>query len=262
MDNFEQADLTGARFHQVRLNAARFDQVGLNEARFREVYLNDARFRLVDLSGAVLREVRLNGVSIDGADVRGLTIDGVEVAPLVEAELVRRQPARALRHATDVADLRRAWTLIQDAWQQTYDHVATLPEGAVDISVDEEWSFAQTLRHLVFATDAWLGAAKQSTDYHPSGLAFTEFADPDSLGLDPKAEPTYAEVLKIRADRAAAVETFLAEATPALLTQPRQGPPWADEPLTTLTCLHVILDEELEHHHYATRDLTAIRTRP
>lgn len=248
MDNFEQADLTGARFHQVRLN----------DARFHQVYLNDARFRLVDLSGAVLREVRLNGVSIDGADVRGLTIDGVEVAPLVEAELVRRQPARALRHATDLADLCRALTLIQDTWQQTYDHVATLPEGVVDISVDDEWSFAQTLRHLVFATDAWLGAARQSTNYHPAGLAFTDFDDPAALGLDPEAEPSYAEVLKLRADRAAAVETFLTEATPALLAEPRQGPPWADEPLTTLACLHVILDEELEHHHYATRDLAAL----
>ncbi|MFF0268908.1 DinB family protein [Kribbella sp. NPDC004536] len=251
MDNFEQADLTGARFHQV----------GLNDARFHQVYLNGARFRLVDLSGAVFREVRLTGVSIDGADVRGLTIDGVEVAPLVEAELVRRQPARALRHATDPADLCRAWTLIQDAWQQTYDDVAALPEGTTDISVDEEWTFTETLRHLVFATDAWLGAARQSTSYHPWGLAFTEFTDAASLGLDPAAAPQYAEVLKLRADRAAAVQSFLTDATPALLAEPRQGPPWADEPLTTLACLHVILDEELEHHHYATRDLTTLQSR-
>ncbi|GAA1144089.1 DinB family protein [Kribbella jejuensis] len=251
MENFEQADLSGARFRQARLN----------EARFHEVYLNDARFRLVDLSGAVLRQVRLTGVSIDGADLRGLTIDGVAIGPLVEAELVRRQPARALRRSTDPADLGKAWTLIQEAWQQTYDHVATLPEGTTDISVDEEWSFTQTLRHLVFATDAWLGAAKQSTDYHPAGLAFTEFDDPASLGLDLTATPPYDEVLKLRADRAAAVQAFLRDATPALLAEPRQGPPWADEPLTTLACLQVILDEELEHHHYATRDLTAIHAR-
>ncbi|MFD7160310.1 DinB family protein [Kribbella sp. NPDC059898] len=252
MENFEQADLSGAHFSQVRLN----------DARFRQVYLNDARFRLVDLSGAILREVRLTDVSIDGADLRGLTIDGVEVAPLVEAELVRRQPARAFRHATDLADLRTAWTLIQDTWQQTYDHVATLPEGTTDISVDEEWTFAQTLRHLVFATDAWLGAAQQSTTYHPSGLAFTDFTDPTSLGLDPTATPQYADILALRADRAAAVQTFLADATPALLAEKRQGPPWAaEDPLTTLTCLHVILDEELEHHHYATRDLATLNDR-
>ncbi|WP_427885710.1 DinB family protein [Kribbella sp. GL6] len=251
MENFEQADLSGAHFSQVRLNSA----------SFRQVYLNDARFRLVDLTGAVLREVRLTGASIDGADLSGLTIDGVEIAPLVEAELVRRQPARALRRATDVVDLRRAWQLLQDSWQQTYDHVATLPEGATGISVDGEWTFAQTLRHLVFVTDAWLGAAQQSTKYHPWGVAFTDiadFTDPTPLGLDPAATPTYAEILTLRKDRAAAVQSFLADATPAVLAEPRQGPPWADEPLTTLTCLHVLLDEELEHHHYATRDLATI----
>ena len=35
---------------------------------------------------------------------------------------------------------------------------AAMPRETVDVSVDGEWSFAQTLRHLVFATDVWLGA--------------------------------------------------------------------------------------------------------
>jgi len=32
-----------------------------------------------------------------------------------------------------------------------------MPPGTVDRRVGGEWSFAQTLRHLVMATDTWLG---------------------------------------------------------------------------------------------------------
>ena len=35
--------------------------------------------------------------------------------------------------------------------------MAGLPPDTVDVSVAGEWSFAQTLRHLVLATDMWLG---------------------------------------------------------------------------------------------------------
>lgn len=35
-----------------------------------------------------------------------------------------------------------------------------MPEGAVDVSIDGEWSFAQTLRHLAFAADTWLSKAE------------------------------------------------------------------------------------------------------
>ena len=40
------------------------------------------------------------------------------------------------------------------------EHVARagrLPEPALHLRVDDEWSFVETLRHLVFATDAWAG---------------------------------------------------------------------------------------------------------
>ncbi len=44
------------------------------------------------------------------------------------------------------------------------------PAGTVDVSVDGEWSFAQTLRHLVLATDMWLGRAVLQIEksFHPS----------------------------------------------------------------------------------------------
>jgi hypothetical protein len=42
--------------------------------------------------------------------------------------------------------------------------------GALDLSVDGEWSFAQTLRHLVMATGVWWGRALLGYD-RPYGWA-------------------------------------------------------------------------------------------
>jgi len=65
-------------------------------------------------------------------------------------------------------------------------------------------------------------------------------------------------VLEARAGRTAMVRDFLATLTPGDLAAPRKNP-WAPEhPETVLSCLHVILAEEWEHHRYAVRDLDAI----
>ncbi len=80
------------------LRGARFSQADLTGAALHKVRFNDARFRMVDLSGVVMRSVSLAGTAIDGElwDFEGLTINGVEVLPLIEAELLRRDPVRAL----------------------------------------------------------------------------------------------------------------------------------------------------------------------
>ena len=70
--------------------------------------------------------------------------------------------------------------------------------------------------------------------------------------------PSYAEVLEARADRVAMVRDFLATVTPDELAETRTNPHDPDHPQTTLSCLHVILEEEWEHHRYAVRDLDAI----
>jgi hypothetical protein len=240
-----------------------FVHADLTGARFRKVHLNDARFRMVDLSGAVMRDVSLSGAAIDG-EIDGLRINGVEVAPLIEAELTRREPARALRGASDPAGLRAAWTALQHSWAASYDRVADLPAGTVDVSVEDEWSFAQTLRHLVFVTDGWLGAIlADDRPFHPWGMPFTdlpEFVDrPADLGIDMDATPSYAEVLDLRADRVARVRDFLTGVTPERLSEECEGPVWhGGQRLSVLRCLRVILNEECEHHRFAERDLDLV----
>ncbi len=56
------------------------------------------------------------------------------------------------------------------------------------------------------------------------------------------------------------VRDFLATVTPDELTATRKNPHNPDYQETTLSCLHVIFQEEWEHHRYAVRDLDAIET--
>jgi hypothetical protein len=241
-----------------------FTDADLTGARFRKVQLNDARFRMVDLSGVVMRDVDLSGAALDG-EVDGLRINDVEVAPLIEAELTRRNPARAWRSATAPEELRAAWAALERTWTATCDKAAALPPGSVDVSVQEEWSFTQTLRHLVFVTDAWLGAIRGgSPAFHPWALPFTdlpEFIDRpvESLGLEVDAAPSYPEVLAVRADRMAQVRDVLADLTPQRMSEEVEGPVWmGGERLGVHRCLRVIFNEECEHHRFAERDLDAL----
>jgi hypothetical protein len=133
-----------------------------------------------------------------------------------------------------------------------------MPPGTLDASVDDEWSFTQTLRHLVMATDTWLGRAilDRSRPYHPAGLPND---DHDSAAYDESdfsAEPpSLAEVLEARADRQAMVRRYIAGITAEELEAPRKNPHAPDYPETVLSCLRTILEEEWEHHRYAVRDL-------
>ena len=70
--------------------------------------------------------------------------------------------------------------------------------------------------------------------------------------------PSYAEVLEARERRVAMVRDLLATVTPDELAATRKNPHDPDYPETTLSCLHVILEEEWEHQRFAVRDLDAI----
>ena len=238
----------------------------LQGAEFVDADLRGARFVRSDLSGAVMREAIMDGADIDAPwllsdDDNALYVNGVNVAPFVESELNRRFPGRAERRAPDPDGLRAVWVKLEHTWAATLDRVAAMPAGTVDVSVAGEWSFAQTLRHLVLATDVWLRRAILEIEqpFHPIGQAGPSAAD-DGLDMTifTTTTPSYAEVLDVRAGRQAMVRDFLATVTPEELAVSRRNP-WApDYPETTLSCLHVILEEEWEHHRYAVRDLDAI----
>ena len=241
----------------------------LQGAEFVDANLRGARFVGADLSGVVMRGVELQGADIDAPWLfdgeNFLRVNGIDVIPFVDAELNRRFPGRADRRAGDPDGLRAAWSALERTWATTLDRVAAMPADAVDVSVGGEWSFAQTLRHLVHATDMWLGRAILEIEqpFHPIGQADTGTEDD---GLDRSifttVTPSYAGVLEVRAGRVAMVRDFLATVTSDELASTRTNP-WAPEyKETTRSCLHVILEEEWEHHRYAVRDLDAIEAKP
>jgi hypothetical protein len=231
-------------------------------ARFLGANLRGARFAESDLSGVVMRGVEVSGADIDApwlTDGEPLLVNGIDVVGFVEAELNRRFPGRADRRAEDPAALRAAWASLERTWEATLARAAALPPGAVDVPVAGEWSFAQTLRHLVLATDLWFGRAVRGLEqpFHPLGL-FDTGSDGFDRSVFTTTPPTYDEVLEARAGRVAMVRDFLAGVTAAELDVPRRNPHAPDHAETTRSCLHVILEEEWEHHRFAVRDLAAI----
>ncbi|MCV7576417.1 DinB family protein [Micrococcus luteus] len=241
------------------------DSLKLEGARFAGRSLRGARFIDSDLS-----HVRARGVLLDGADFDSpwlldgegsLVVNGVDVAPLVEVELNRRFPGRAQRRAEDAEGLRGAWGAVEASWRQATDRASALPDGAVDVSVEGEWSFSQTLRHLVFATDAWLSRGIQGAEepFHPLGQPRAGAEDDGvDLAFFASTPPPYEEVLAVRSERLAQVREFLASVDDAGLDEERRHP-WSPEyPETVRSCLHVILEEEWEHLRYALRDLDAL----
>ena len=240
----------------------------LRGAEFVGADLRGARFVEADLSGVVMRGVYVHGADIDAPWIFDgesfLRVNGVDVIPFVEAELNRRFPGRADRRAGDPDGLRAAWAALERTWAGTVERVGAMPAGTVDISVGGEWSFAQTLRHLVLATDMWLGRAILEVEqpFHPIGLADTGTeVDGLDMSIFATATPSYSEVLEARAGRVAMVREFLATVTSGELAAARSNPHDPECPETTLSCLHVILEEEGEHHRYAVRDLDAIEAK-
>ncbi|MBW0114519.1 DinB family protein [Pseudonocardia abyssalis] len=236
-----------------------------------------ARFTRSDLSGSTFHDCDLSGVRITGAFLDGLSLSGVftrllvddvDVTGFVTAELERRHPERVLiRTMRTVDEHRAAWAELERLWERTVERARGLPEAARHERVDEEWSFVETLRHLVFATDGWVGRMilEQPAPYHPLGLVPADFESADAAaGLDPDARPSFEEVLVVRAGRTALVRALLDDLTDDGLDRVCPGSPWIgdpDQPRAVRACLRVIMNEEHQHRRFAERDLAVLEAR-
>jgi hypothetical protein len=233
-------------------------------SRIEDADFSNARLHAPNFEGATITDAWFHGADISG-DIEGLRLNGVEVAPLVTAELERMFPHRVLLRAQQPDELASAWAMLEETWETTLARARSLPGQALSEKVDDEWSFVETLRHLVMATDCWLRRMVKGMDrpYHPWGLAGSWLTDPKALGLDPGADPSFDEVVAVRRERMSEVrETIAAVTTEDLrrVCDPPPTPGYPNSPHTVLECLHVILNEEWEHHRYAVRDLDLLRT--
>jgi hypothetical protein len=228
--------------------------------------LSGARLRAVDLTDAVLTGVELVNVSIYG-EILDVTINGVDIGPLVNAELDRRYPDRAAMRPTTPAGFRAAWDAVERLWAETVDRARGLDPARLHQSVEGEWSFIETLRHLVFATDSWVRRAMlgDPAPWHPLDLPWDEMSDTPGVPRDRTARPSLDTVLELRRDRMATVRQVvdgLTEESLAGDTEPVEGPGWPPaRRFPVRECLLIILTEEWEHRLYAERDLRRLEER-
>jgi hypothetical protein len=237
-----------------------------------------ARIHLSDLAGLEIRDCEVSGLKVVdcygtgvylGGGFERVVVNDVDVTTYVESELDRRQPARrSAREAASPEDYRTTWDAVETLWAATLERAGLLPEADLHERVDDEWSFVETQRHLLFASDAWLGNAvlEEEAPYHPLGFPAGGMpADQAAaLGLTLDATPTLDEVLSARRRRMASMRRVVDGLTEAELDRTcgrKPAEPYPDQDYVVRRCLKVVLKEEVEHHRYAVRDLAVLESR-
>ncbi|MGZ6515690.1 MAG: DinB family protein [Actinomycetota bacterium] len=229
-----EGDLAGAVFWGADLRGARFRDVNLTDARISHAWLVN-----VDIDALVERVV----------------INGVDVTAYVN-ERDPWYPLRAMLRPSNPEDMRATWAALEEEWAKTVTAARELPEDALHESVDGEWSFVQTLRHLVFAMDKWFTAPVLGESFHSIGLPNTGSVDFPWPGLDYELTPSVSEALAVRADRADRFRGYLSIVTTADLTRPIDVLENGTNPLEE--CLYTVFEEEFWHNRYARRDLAQL----
>ena len=267
-EEFKNQDLKGTRFEYVDLSEANFYNLLLRRARFEHVDLSEARFHNLIMSNVRITGAMANELEIEAELDGSLIVNGVDVVPYIDEVLNARHPGREtvykVRAGGDADAFRAAWAIDQRAWEDTVERARRLPEEKLHEQVDGEWSFIQTLRHLVFATDSWIRRAilGDPWPYDPLGLPFDEMDEIEGMPNDIDARPSLDEVLAIRADRMASMSQVLADLTDDQLdgtTEPVPQPGYPEsEAFPVRRCLGAIVIEEWEHHLFANRDLAVL----
>lgn len=226
----------------------------LAEAVFWGADLSRARFRDVDLTGVTITHAWVTDVTID-AFVERLVVNGVDVTDFVN----QRDPWFPLRQVlrpTDVASMQSGSAQLAAAWAAAAERMRRLPDAAAHESVGGEWSFVQTLRHLIFAFDKWFGVPVLGGEMQPIGQLDAYSQRGDWPAIDPDADPTLREVLAVFAAQMARLEEYLAgiyeDALVETVDVPDAGPHEIRQ------CIATVLEEGFWHLRYADRDLAQL----
>jgi uncharacterized damage-inducible protein DinB len=170
----------------------------------------------------------------------------------------------SLPQPEDADGFRAAWAETQQRWAATIAHAHKLDEELLHERVDGEWSFVQTLRHLLFVTDSWVrrGVLGERDPWHHLDLPPTGMTRVRGLAdVDVGAE--LAEVLALREKRTRTVDRVMAALTDEELDEERRcigaGHPKAGL-WPVRRCLTAQVNEEWRHRDYAERDLARLRT--
>lgn len=213
--------------------------------------LSGARFRDVNLTDATISHAWLVDVDID-ALIDRVVINGVDVTAYVN-ERDTWYPLRAMLRPTDPEGMRSAWAALEVEWATTIARARALPDGMLHESVEGEWSFVETLRHLVFAMDKWFTAPILAKPFHPIGMPNSGSVDFPWPGLEYDLTPRVTDALAVRADRATRFREYLASVTTADFVRSVDVPENGPHPMQE--CIYTVFEEEFWHLRYARRDL-------
>ncbi|SDK35356.1 DinB superfamily protein [Nocardioides sp. YR527] len=249
----EQSEQTKTYVDSDRFRDALIQQSDVGGLEIRDCWFEE-RVKIVDCWGP---EVYLAG------DIGRIVVNDVDVTAYVQAELDRVEPNRVLaREARTADEIRAAWTAVEETWAATVSQVREMPEELHRRRVDDEWSFVETLRHLLYASDKWFGnpVLEEDAPYHP--LGYGPGGDPDGVpGITVDADPSLDEILAPRLARMATIRAYVATVTDADLDRLCTRKPIGNDPeadYSVRRCLKVVLAEEAEHHRYAARDLAVL----
>lgn len=244
-------------------------------AEFRKQDLSGSVFDDVDLAGARLTNVHLQDVVVRGAWAQRLDLDGdfdellyngIDVLPLWRAEMVRRHPEFALLRPNDSDGYREVWPRLEELWVELVERARALPEELLHERVDGEWTFIETLRHLLFVHDGWLRRAVlgEASPYDELDLRHDDMAPVDGLPHLPDARPSLDHVLELVEERRAIARGYFADLTDeALAAEATVTGAGYPEPggYAVRRCLGAVVNEEWWHHRFAERDLTILESR-
>lgn len=216
--------------------------------------LRGARFRDVDLTDAKISHALLVNVEID-ALVDAVVINGVDVTAYVN-DRDPWYPLRAMLRPSNPEGMRATWAVLEDEWTKTVTRARALPEHALHESVNGEWSFVQTVRHLVFAMDKWFTAPILGESFHPIGLPNSGSVDFPWPGLDDDLAPSVSDGLAVLAARAERLRDYLASMAATDFTRPIDVLENGTSPLEE--CIYTVFEEAFWHNRYAQRDLAQL----
>ncbi len=216
--------------------------------------LSGARFRDVNLTDATISHAWLVNVDID-ALVDNVVINGVDVTAYIN-ERDPWYPLRTMLRPADPAAMRATWAALEAEWATTIGIATALSDERLHESVNGEFSFVQTLRHVVFATDKWFTAPILDRPFDPIGLPNSGSVDFPWPGLQYDLTPSVSDALAVHAQRAADVRSYLLSVTAAeletLVDVLENGTNTVQE------CLFTVFEEAFWHNRYARRDLALL----
>jgi hypothetical protein len=155
----------------------------------------------------------------------------------------------------------RGFEAVDAMWAPTIARARLLPSSMLHERVDRQYSFVETFRHLLFATDAWLMRVvlRASDRYHKWGVPPDLLRDPP-----PDTGPDLEPVLEVRASQHGAIRDHLSRTAEEDLrrevaaSDPTRFPQGTHRPID---CYRLVLREEWWHHRFAERDLTVVEGR-